>query len=587
MKSFLHFKKGAYIGVLVIVAAAVLLEMIAAVQYRYFHHLIANELEVKAETELSMKAITTRHTVKNLEETLTGHIWDLKRDMSNPDSMFNIARWIVKANPSVIGCAIPFKPNYYPSKGRLFEPFAYRVGKKIVSQQIAAEGAHDYTKEGFYPLALKAKKACWVGPYYDSVTKKSTVSYTLPIWDSNRDTIAVFGLDISLDMLGDTLNRRHIYPSSYDLLLTQSGELLAGPDKTPEIEKSIQRIVSIINDSSVVKTQSRSGHSTVAPFKDYDGRKGMVFYHRMRGAPYWQVAVVCYDDEVFDELYTIRKKMFVFSGLGLLILGIIVYLAMRNMFRLQRIGIERERINNELRIASTIQSEMLPGLGTVDLNRDDVDISCSLVSAKEVGGDLYDFFLRDEKLFFCIGDVSGKGVPSAIVMAVIHSLFRTASSHEDNPERIMQTINEVSCQNNRSNMFVTLFVGILDLKSGMLSYCNAGHNPPVIIGQPPLSIISNLPIGLFGDFTYKMQETKLLPGQTLFLYTDGLTEAKNIVHQQFGEDRMNAVLDDCVFKSPHQVLTSMDSCVRTFMQGNGQSDDLTMMAIRFKSAEHC
>jgi len=594
MAQLVRNKRGTYTGVIIIIAAAVLLEVIAAIQYNYFHAEMEDELEEKAEAELTMKAIVTKNILSNMEKTLAGHIWDMKREIQYPDSMFNISRWIVKSNPAVLGCGIAFRPYYYPQKGRLFEPYAQRIDGKIIMRQLANSN-HDYTKEGSYSIALKAhriegnkigvKQGLWLEPYYDHVTSKNTITYTLPIWDRDSSFVGVFGMDLSLDLLGDTLNRRHIYPSSYDLLLSEKGKLLASPILTDQNRQKIENIVHIINDSTIAKKKSHRGRSTVARFKDPDGRKGIVFFAFFKGVPHWQVAVVCYDDEVFSELSRIRTKTMLFSLLGLLVLGLILYLAMRNILRLQKATVEQERINSELHIASTIQKEMLPVKGNDNINRDDLDIACSLVPAKEVGGDLYDYFIRDDKLFFCIGDVSGKGVPSAIVMAVIHSLFRMASAHENNPAHIMQTINEVACHNNRSNMFVTMFVGVLDLPTGVLRYCNAGHDAPIILGRGSLKAVANLPVGVFDDFEYHMQQSKLSPGEIIFLYTDGLTEAKDRHHHQFGLDRVKEVLNHCADLSPQPLLTTMSTTVNNFMRGTSQSDDLTMIAICYNPVQ--
>ena len=201
--------------------------------------------------------------------------------------------------------------------------------------------------------------------------------------------------------------------------------------------------------------------------------------------------------------------------------------------------------------------------------------------ARAVGGDIYDYFIRDDKLFFCIGDASGKGIPSAMLMAMTHSLFRAASAHENNPAHIMQTINGSTCENNESNMFVTMFIGILDLPTGHLRYCNAGHDIPVVVGKEALPAKPNLPVGLFDDFTYQMQETTLEGGSLLFLYTDGLTEAKNNRRQQFSLSRVMAVLEGAASLSPQQLLEKMTAEVHAFVEDAEQSDDLTMLAIRY------
>ena len=343
-------------------------------------------------------------------------------------------------------------------------------------------------------------------------------------------------------------------------------------------------IISQINDSTVKKSLSNSGRSKVFRIKDADGDEGMVLYAPFKGQPKWQIAVVCYDKEVFAKLVKMRRTIGVLMLLGLLVLGLIITRFAKNDRKLQKANLEQERIGSELRIATNIQKEMLPR--SFNLGRGDIDIFGSLTPAREVGGDLFDFFVRDEKLFFCIGDVSGKGVPSAIVMAVIHAMFRMATANEDNPAQIMQTVNKTACDGNDSNMFVTLFIGVLDLSTGHLSYCDAGHDAPVIMVHGTCSMLEinpHLPVGVFGDMNYGVEEILVQPDSTIFLYTDGLTEAKGGSRQMFGLQRVKEVLSKCAQQQlmPQQILETVSEEVKLFVGDAEQSDDLTMLAIRY------
>jgi sigma-B regulation protein RsbU (phosphoserine phosphatase) len=234
-------------------------------------------------------------------------------------------------------------------------------------------------------------------------------------------------------------------------------------------------------------------------------------------------------------------------------------------------------------VASQIQQTMLPPRS---LDMDGVNIYGSLVPAREVGGDLFDYYIRDEKLFFCVGDVSGKGAPSAMLMGVIHSLFRAFSAHENNPARVIQAINENSCRGNDANMFVTLFMGVLDLPTGHLRLCNAGHDAPIVLHDghsSMLNVKAHLPVGVFDDTIYEVQETHLEPGSTIFLYTDGLTEAKKGRNQLFGIQYTEKVLTKCAVDQmmPRQILEVLTQEVHRFVGDAEQSDDLTMLAIRY------
>ena len=243
-------------------------------------------------------------------------------------------------------------------------------------------------------------------------------------------------------------------------------------------------------------------------------------------------------------------------------------------------------IESELGVARNIQMSMLPFTWPPFPDRDDLDIFGSVAPARAVGGDLFDFRIRDEKLYFCIGDVSGKGIPAALVMTVISSMFRTLSASEDSPLRIMTAINSSISTRNENMMFVTLFVGALDLSTGVLQYTNAGHNAPFVItgGEARMmSVDANIPVGVLEDWSYTLQETTLSPGEILFLYTDGLTEATRSDGELFGEERVLEELsshgEDI---SAERVVADMTAAVNRFIGKAEQSDDLTMLVLKMQ-----
>ncbi len=248
---------------------------------------------------------------------------------------------------------------------------------------------------------------------------------------------------------------------------------------------------------------------------------------------------------------------------------------------------QKAAFENELKIAHDIQMSMLPKTFPPYPDRKDIDIYGQLKPAKAVGGDLFDFFIHDEKLYFCIGDVSGKGVPASLFMAVTRSLFRNVTTHEPEPHRIVEAMNNSMSENNEQDMFVTLFVGVLGLATGTLQYCNAGHNSPLLIGEK-VSILpceANLPIAVLHNFRYEQQVTSIEPGTTLFLFTDGLNEAENINHDLFGDERIMQYAWKQVAENaqqPEPLIKTMTQAVHDFVGEAEQSDDLTMLAISYK-----
>jgi sigma-B regulation protein RsbU (phosphoserine phosphatase) len=211
----------------------------------------------------------------------------------------------------------------------------------------------------------------------------------------------------------------------------------------------------------------------------------------------------------------------------------------------------------------------------------EIDLYASIKPAKEVGGDLYDFFLKDDTLYFCIGDVSGKGVPASLLMTVTTSQFRTVSKYLSQPDEMMMAINNQIAEGNDALMFVTMIIGCLDLKTGHLAYSCGAHNPPLLIGSSveKLPVSHKVPVGVMKGMKYVFQETQISPGTTLFLYTDGLTEAMTQNHEQFGSERMMAQLQGGV--GCQEQIERMTEAVHQFVGDAPQSDDLTMLAIRY------
>ena len=230
----------------VIIVAALLLELLSAAQYYLTRELMEDELEKYAEMELTTKAIITKGIINNSERALKSHIMEIKKNLANPDSLSDIMAWSLKYAPHLKGIGIAFNPGYYKDRDSLFEPYALRTDTGIVCLQIAGE-RFDYTKDGFYSYIQEKKINSWVDPYKDANLNKKLISYAVPIFDFSGDTIAVYGIDIDTHSLGDTLNYRHIYPSSFVFLLTEEGELIAGPSDSTQ-EKKVEDAIRVIND---------------------------------------------------------------------------------------------------------------------------------------------------------------------------------------------------------------------------------------------------------------------------------------------------------------------------------------------------
>ncbi len=240
----------------------------------------------------------------------------------------------------------------------------------------------------------------------------------------------------------------------------------------------------------------------------------------------------------------------------------------------------KERIESDLRIARNIQMGMVPHTFP---EREDVDLYASMTPAKEVGGDLYDYLILGDRLYFCLGDVSGKGVPASLFMAMARNMFHVLAQQQLSPAEIATRLNATLSEDNESSMFVTMFIGVADLHTGHLGFCNAGHNPPVLLGPGTsefLEMIPNAPIGLWPGLEYEGEEIEDISNQPLFIYTDGLNEAENRQQEQFTDERLLEILETTSFESSRQTIEMLRTEVEKHRDGAEPNDDLTMLCVK-------
>lgn len=243
-------------------------------------------------------------------------------------------------------------------------------------------------------------------------------------------------------------------------------------------------------------------------------------------------------------------------------------------------------IRHDLKIAKEIQQSILPKKFPPFPNRKDFEIYASMNSAKSVGGDFYDFFLiNDEMLGFVIADVSDKGIPAAIYMAVSRTIIRAAALTGLSPDKCMEYSNDLLSKENISDMFVTVFYGILNTKTGEIIYSNAGHNPPCILKKDGTVVETELThdivLGIMEDAKFKTKNISLKPGDTIYLYTDGVTEAMNKKNELYSEKRLEKELIQYKDSSPQEIINGIISSVEEFTKGAEQSDDITMLTLKY------
>ena len=575
-------------------------------------------------------------TMLQLAKTVTfNNRSDVEANMDSPEHVFDALERIMKINKRLAGCFVAFEPDYFKGQGRWFEAYAYYADSTHVDCRQIGSPQHDYFNGAWYQRGLSLERdddGYLTDLYYDdTVNSGMFCSYVIPIFDCQGRKVGVYGVDLSLDLL-DVIIDEAMRNVRKEFMVDAQEDI--GEDG--EIYFSIQIIDSkgnrITGSDSLDISMLKGEQEVVDRELDMKDLKHTPYYINAKqlGATGWTLVVFQHRDLVFTWGWVLAVIIVFCMGIGCLVifffttrsirratkpLGFLSESAqevakgnfdaplptfkhndevaqLRDSFGIMQQSLKeyleeqkalsaaKAAMMSELNVAHTIQMSMIPKTFPAFPDRKDLDLYASLTPAKAVGGDLYDFFIRDDNLYFCIGDVSGKGVPASLVMAVSRTLFRNIAAHTDKPSHIVETMNVNICDGNEQCMFVTLFVGVLDLQTGRLRYSNAGHDAPYVQDEH-LPCDSNLPVGITPDLKYSEQETMIAPGKILFLYTDGLTEAENSSQNLFGMQRINEVI--ATFEgSPQELIETMTAAVHQFVGDTEQSDDLTMLAFRIR-----
>lgn len=538
-------------GLWILIVAAIVLEAISCIMYFTSRAAIRHEAEQRAKTELRKAELEIDVHAIEMETAAKTLALLTEKYIDNPDAIYSATRLTVSSLRSNTSMAVAFVPDYFPKQGRYFEVCSTRISEDSIYTRQIGSAAHDYTQMEWWQNGFAHDSCWWCEPYLDdSGSKTYVVSCSYPVQDKMGKVVAVVCIDMSLSDLKNLSDYLQVYPNSYYSIRSSTGmEIVPAPD-------------------------------TVA------GRKYNIYQEEI-DATGWHIEIIIPEEELFKDLNHIGRIVVLLMFLGLALLVFIIIRTGKDFVKLVQLSNHQERIESELNIARNIQMAMLPTRFPPFPDYPNLNAYGVVIPAKEVGGDLFDFYIRENKLLFCIGDVSGKGVPAAIVMAMTRSLFRSFTSYMDSPAQIVEQMNDsLAGEANNQNMFVTFFLGMLDMNTGKMKYCNAGHNAPVLLASEDahtdmMDCKPNLPLGVLAGFTYEEQSTQLKDGDTLFLYTDGLTEAENSNHELFGDERMEQQLVQTAECLPEEMEEQMIERVHTFVGDAEQSDDLTMFVIRF------
>lgn len=542
-------------------------------------------------------------------------------------------------NPQIYGSTASFEPGVLIDGTRRHAPYVYRKGNAIDFRKL--EDSYDYLQQDWYRIPSAQGRALWSEPYFDEGGGDSLMTtYSVPFYRGQAEHRQLAGIvtgDIALDWLAKVFGAFKALEGGYSFLLSREGRIMFHPDGRYLMQETVFSLAEKMGDDSfrTIGQRMMRGESDFISYTNPKGVKARLYFGPipMTG---WSMGIVFPEAALFADIASLSLMVASLGSLGILLIALVVMVVSRTITQpLQDLALAagrisggdfstqlpaaeagdevgdlsraltlmqadlqehiqallattstKERLESELGIAHEIQMSLLPRLPVPFPGKGRLDLYAIMEPAKEVGGDFFDFFWLDEqRLCLVIADVSGKGVPAALFMAVSKTLLKALASQEAGPAAILTRLNNQLATDNEQSMFVTLFCAVIDIGSGLMTYANAGHNPPLLLpqkGRPAfLSSKRQLVIGAMEDYVYQEESHLFRPGDLLLLYTDGVTEAMDPTEALFGEAR----LLETAYLLQAQCVIDLLGCtlasVKAFSGTAPQSDDITLMGVRF------
>lgn len=543
---------------------------------------------------------------------------------------------------AVYGATAAFEPGAFEPGVEFFAPYVFRRDGRVATGSLGGPD-YRYHEMDWYIIPKQLNTPLWSEPYYDKGGGDIMMStYSVPFYrtvNGERVFAGVLTVDVSLKWLQKLVSDIKVDETGYAFILSRNGLFVAHPSNAYVMQESIFSVAEAWKDPGLRRLgqDMLRGGSRFSPVTQLLGsRKGWIYYAPLPSAQ-WSLGVVFPEKELFADLHKLFREVLLIGTIGALLWLVMVValsttftrplrqlsrrtqlLATGNLdvplplnrshdevgdlsrsFESMRLSLKdyiqnlkvttaaKERIESELSLAHEIQMSFLQKTFPPFPKQDDFDLYAVLLPAKEVGGDLYDFSLVDDhRLFFCIGDVSDKGVPAALFMSVTQTLIRSAAQQLVAPDRVLSRVNADLCDKNESAMFVTAFAATFDYVSGEMAFANAGHNPPLVVRAGGtvewLDLPEGLVLGVDGTLGYDVRSIALSPGDKVVVYTDGVTEAMNEARQLFSEQRLFDEVAARVHLEPKEMCEELMAAVKTHAGAAPQSDDITVMVMAYR-----
>lgn len=628
------------LAALVLGASVLLFGAVLAYNYFFSRAIIVRQAE---ENSRSLGREVANHIaaeIRPVEQVVRNIALALEDASLTSGDITALARRVVQSNPDIYGMAIAFEP-YGMDKDRLFfAPYSYRTEDGVRTTELSGAN-HRYFYLDWYQLPRELGAPTWTEPYHDEGGGGLVMTtYAAPFYrlvDGQRRFAGVVTADLPLSWMQKIASQVKLYDSGYSFIISRNGTFIYHPLQELMLNYSIFSLAEERNEPALWKLgrDMTEGGTAFMERASVKGNKDSFLFYTPLPVGGWSLGFLFPKDEVLREASVLSRNLLLMGGIGFLLMAAGIFwiagsitrplrelsgaameiaggnlaaplpeiasddevgeladcfVHMRDSLRryirsLTETTAQKERIESELRIARDIQMGILPKLFPAFPEHEEFDVFASIEPAKEVGGDLYDFFFIDERHFcFLVGDVSDKGVPAAFFMAVTKTLLKAVAAPGKSPGEILRRVNDDLSEDNDSCMFVTLFLAILDVGSGEIHYASAGHNPPVVLDRegahflPPL----NEPMaGAMPGLEYTTRSMRLERGDMLFLYTDGVTEAMDREKRLYSEARLLELLSGLRDRGVDEVVRTVNGSIKTFTGGAQQSDDITMLAFKF------
>jgi sigma-B regulation protein RsbU (phosphoserine phosphatase) len=550
-------------------------------------------------------------------------------ELDRPEKIETFLRAVVEKNADVYGSCIAYRPNGLGDDLMAYAPYFYHGPNGVTFEQLA-NPEYNYFQKDWYRLPRDGGRATWTEPYFDEGGGEAImITYSAP-FRKNELFWGIATSDIAVSQFMHEGKAGTVGQTGYLFIVSKRGRFLTFPDESKIMQGTIQQANALLGKGML---SGKAGFlRTRDPWKD---RTAWVAYEPILDGEL-ALAVVYPEDEALAEATKLRDELLVIGAIGLLcLLGMLIFIArtsskpiaelaraaqlvaggdleqrlsvsapteevrhLMNAFnkmtrelqmRMQELRYTttvKERFEGELSAARSIQMSLVPKHFPAFPARREFDVHALLRPAREIGGDLYDFyFLDDDWLCLLIGDVSGKGVPAALFMAVTKTLLKASSSRREPMAKMIAHVNDELCEQSDSGMFVSLIYAHLHTRTGELEFCSAGHPSPFLIGTDgkarPLEGIKDVALGAMSALDYHTTRVQLAPGDTLFIYTDGVPEALDRNDHFYTTARLEAVLNDVGALAVEKITRGVVRDVRTFCGEREQSDDISVMAVRW------